>query len=88
MIDVEVLGVERQPAALPSREVRRLCALSAASMGVEQAHVAIEFVDAERIAQLNGEHRNLVPEWFALAARGGWVLPPHWLPVVLEVSVL
>ena len=26
-------------------------------MGVEQAHVAIEFVDAARIAQLNGEHR-------------------------------
>ena len=58
MIDVEVLGAGREPAALSSREVRRLCALTAARMGVEQAHVAIEFVDAERIAQLNGEHRN------------------------------
>jgi probable rRNA maturation factor len=58
MIDVEVLGAEREPAALSSREVRRLCVLSAARMGVERAHVAIEFVDAERIAQLNGEHRN------------------------------
>jgi probable rRNA maturation factor len=27
-------------------------------MGVEQGHVAVEFVDAQRIAQLNGEHRN------------------------------
>jgi hypothetical protein len=40
---------------------------------------------AWRLARmLNGEHRNLVPEWFALAARGRWVLPPHWLPVVLD----
>jgi probable rRNA maturation factor len=58
MIDVEVLGAGRGPAALPAREVRRLCVLTATRMGVEWAHVAIEFVDAERIAQLNGEHRN------------------------------
>ncbi len=58
MIDVEVLGAGRGPVPLAPREVRRLCVLSAARMGVEQAHVAIEFVDAQRIAQLNGEHRN------------------------------
>ncbi len=58
MIDVEVLGAGREPAGLPSREVRRLCVLTAARMGVERAHVAIEFVDAERITQLNGEHRH------------------------------
>jgi probable rRNA maturation factor len=57
MIEVEVLGVGRPPALAP-REVRRLCKLAAARMGVERAHVAIEFVDAERIAQLNGEHRS------------------------------
>jgi len=33
---------------------------------------------------LNGEYRNLVPEWFVLAARARLVLPPHWLPVVLD----
>lgn len=33
---------------------------------------------------LNGDHRDLLLEWFALAARRGLVLPPHWLPVVLE----
>ena len=33
---------------------------------------------------LNGEHRDLLPEWFALAARAGLVLPPQWLPVVLD----
>jgi probable rRNA maturation factor len=58
MIDVEVLGAGREQAALPPAEVRRLCVLTAARMGVRQAHVAIEFVDSERIAQLNGEHRN------------------------------
>ena len=58
MIDVEVLGAGREPVPLAPREVRRLCVLTAARMGVEQAHVAVEFVDAKRIAQLNGEHRN------------------------------
>jgi probable rRNA maturation factor len=55
MIEVEVLD---EPAGLPEGEVRRLCVLSATRMRVEQGHVAIEFVDAERIARLNGEHRN------------------------------
>jgi probable rRNA maturation factor len=58
MIDVEVLGAGREPVPLAAREVRRLCMLTAARMGVEQAHVAVEFVDAQRIAQLNGEHRH------------------------------
>jgi probable rRNA maturation factor len=58
MIDVEVLDARREPAALATQEVRRLCVLTATRMGVEQAHVAIEFVDAQRIAQLNGEHRD------------------------------
>ncbi len=58
MIDVEVLGAERAPGAPPERELRRLCELSAARMGIGRAHVAIEFVDAERIAQLNAEHRD------------------------------
>ena len=33
---------------------------------------------------LTGEHRELVPEWFALAKRAGAVVPPHWLPPVLD----
>ena len=31
--------------------------LAAASAGIEDGHVAVEFVDAERIAELNGVHR-------------------------------
>jgi probable rRNA maturation factor len=38
-------------------EVRRLCVLAAASAGVQDGHLAIEFVDAERITQLNWTHR-------------------------------
>jgi hypothetical protein len=33
---------------------------------------------------LSGDHRDLLPEWFALAARFRLVLPPQWLPVVLS----
>jgi probable rRNA maturation factor len=57
MIEVEVFGAGLAPQAPPAGEVRRLCAIAAARMGVEHGHVAVEFVDGARIAQLNGEHR-------------------------------
>ena len=44
-------------AALPEAQVREACALAVASAGVEEAHVAVEFVGAERIAELNLAHR-------------------------------
>ena len=37
--------------------MREACALAASSAGIEEAHVAVEFVDAERIAELNLAHR-------------------------------
>ena len=43
--------------ALPEAQVRQACALAAASAGVAEAHVAVEFVGAERIAELNLAHR-------------------------------
>jgi probable rRNA maturation factor len=52
VLDVDVIGN-----ALPEQRVRRLCELAAATAGVEDGHVAVEFVDAERIAELNEEHR-------------------------------
>ncbi len=52
MLDVEVLGD-----ALPEEDVHRLCSLALASAGIEDGHVAVQFVDAERIAELNAEHR-------------------------------
>jgi probable rRNA maturation factor len=58
MIEVEVFGASLAPEAPPLQEVRHLCARAAARMGIVQAHVAIEFVDVQRIAQLNAEYRD------------------------------
>jgi probable rRNA maturation factor len=52
VLEVEVIGT-----ALPEAQVIEACALAAASAGVEDAHVAVEFVDTERIAELNLAHR-------------------------------
>ncbi|HMH48215.1 MAG TPA: rRNA maturation RNase YbeY [Solirubrobacteraceae bacterium] len=69
MLEVEVLGVGapagRSAAAteprtvidLPLEEVRRLSARAAASAGVSDGHVAIEFVDERRISELNARYR-------------------------------
>ena len=57
MLEVEVFGVERAGAAPPLAEVRRLCVAAAACAGVDEGHVAIEFVDEQRIVELNGAHR-------------------------------
>jgi probable rRNA maturation factor len=58
MVEVEVLGA-RPGSGLPApAEVRRLCVRAAGAAGILSGHVAVEFVDAARIAQLNGEHRD------------------------------
>jgi probable rRNA maturation factor len=71
MIEVEVLGLDtvvggatadgdRAPCTgtVPTlAEVERLCVLAAASAGVREGHVAVEFVDPEKITQLNAEYR-------------------------------
>jgi probable rRNA maturation factor len=57
MIEVEVFGAGVAAQVPSPHEVRRLCAMTASRLGVEQAHVAVEFVDAARIAELNGEYR-------------------------------
>jgi len=60
MLDVEILVGERDAASgrVPSpEEVRRLCALAAGAAGIGDGHLAIEFVDEQRIAELNARHR-------------------------------
>jgi probable rRNA maturation factor len=52
LLDVDVIG-----GALPEARVLEACAVAAASAGIEDGHVAVEFVDAERIAELNRELR-------------------------------
>ena len=56
MLDVEVIG-DGGPDAPPPPEVERLVGLALASAGVEDGHVAVEFVVAERIAELNEARR-------------------------------
>ncbi len=57
MIEVEVLGASSVRGAPSRQEVGRLCELAAAARGVHDGHVAIEYVGAGRIAELNAEHR-------------------------------
>jgi probable rRNA maturation factor len=57
MLEVEVFGAQLLARPLPQFEVERLCALALASAAVRDGHVAVEFVDAARMAALNEEHR-------------------------------
>jgi probable rRNA maturation factor len=57
MLEIEVFGAELLSGPLPQCEVERLCLLALASAAVDDGHLAIEFVPAERIAELNSEHR-------------------------------
>jgi probable rRNA maturation factor len=56
-MEVEVLGLAQAPGALNVQEIADLSRAAAASAGVSDGHLAIEFVDAARIAQLNEAHR-------------------------------
>jgi|ERR1035441_2942370 probable rRNA maturation factor len=56
MIEVEVFGAGALPAPR-TQELEALCAAVAARLEVADGHVAIEFVDAPRIAELNLAHR-------------------------------
>ncbi|MBV9837417.1 MAG: rRNA maturation RNase YbeY [Solirubrobacterales bacterium] len=60
MLDVEVIGLDVLGSEGPTAvEVEELCALALSSAGIEQGHVAVEFVDEERIRLLNDEYRRL-----------------------------
>jgi probable rRNA maturation factor len=55
-LDVELLGP--RPANAPDEsQTRELVAAALASAGVTAGHVAVQYVDADRIAELNREHR-------------------------------
>jgi probable rRNA maturation factor len=56
VLEVEVIG-DGGPEAPAAEEAQRLVAIALASAGVEDGHVAVEYVDADRIAELNAEHR-------------------------------
>jgi probable rRNA maturation factor len=67
VLDIEVIGIEAvapadsggdfdRPTAV---EVEELCALALSSASISEGHVAIEFVDEDRIRELNLEHRQI-----------------------------
>jgi probable rRNA maturation factor len=58
LLDIEVIGLDGLPAGGPTAvEIEELCALALSSADVEEGHVAIEFVDEDRIRDLNRDHR-------------------------------
>jgi probable rRNA maturation factor len=56
-LEIDVVGPGDGVAFLPLEEIDRLLSLALATAGIESGHVAVEFVDAERIAELNAAHR-------------------------------
>jgi probable rRNA maturation factor len=52
LLDVDVIGD-----ALPRAQVLEASTLAAASAGIDDGHLAVEFVSPQRIAELNGTHR-------------------------------
>jgi probable rRNA maturation factor len=56
VLEVEVIGHGGADAP-PAPEVERLVGLALASAGVDDGHVAVEYVEPGRIAELNAAHR-------------------------------
>jgi probable rRNA maturation factor len=52
LLEVDVIG-----SALPAARVEEAAGYAAASAGISDGHVAVSFVDAERIAELNSVWR-------------------------------
>jgi probable rRNA maturation factor len=67
MLEVEVIGVDVAAPGLPddiadgptAAEVGELCTLALSSAGITEGHVAVQFVDTDRIRELNREYRDL-----------------------------
>ncbi len=60
MLDVEVIGIEAVATEGPTAvELEELCALAMSSAGIDEGHVAIEFVDEDRSRELNLAHRQI-----------------------------
>jgi probable rRNA maturation factor len=59
LLELEVIGAEALGEDGPTlAEVRKLCELALASAGIGDGHIAVQFVDAERIQELNRDFRD------------------------------
>jgi probable rRNA maturation factor len=57
-LDIEVIGIDLLGIDGPSAlEVRELCELALSSAGIDSGHMAVQFVEADRIQELNEEYR-------------------------------
>jgi probable rRNA maturation factor len=60
VLDVEVIGIDSLgPDAPPAAALEELCGLAISSAGIDEGHLAIEFVGEDRIRELNREHRGV-----------------------------
>ena len=60
MLEVELIGIDAAAGGGPTAvEVEELCALALSSAGIEDGHLAIEFVAEDRIRELNREFRRI-----------------------------
>jgi probable rRNA maturation factor len=58
-LEIEVIGLEHVAGTdLTLPEAQELCLLALSSAGIADGHAAIEFVDTERIRELNREYRD------------------------------
>ena len=57
MLELEIHGAERVADPPSNAQIERLCLLALACADIERAHLAIEFVNAARIAELNARYR-------------------------------
>jgi probable rRNA maturation factor len=59
-LDIEVIGLDGVADGGPTAvEVEELVVLALSSAGIADGHVAVEFVDPDRIQDLNREHRSI-----------------------------
>jgi len=59
VLEVELIGVQALEGGPAALELEQLCALALSSAGIEDGHVAIEFVDEERSRELNLRWRGI-----------------------------
>ena len=57
MLEVELIGAGDVPGAPDDARTAQLVTLAVATAGIADGHVAVQYVDAERIAELNAEFR-------------------------------
>ncbi len=59
MLEVEIIGAGQVAGAPPAAETERLIALALVAVGIRDGHLAVEYVSASRIAELNRAHRGV-----------------------------